>query len=75
MLPPEVLKVAPKEMAALFAPLTIKASLNLLMPIQWQGADGVLIPKSQSGSLSDISNRREILLAELPAKSMTARLR
>ena len=45
MLPPEVLLAAPAEMAALMAPLSIKASMNILMPIQWQGAHGILIPK------------------------------
>ncbi len=34
-----------------------------------------MVPKAPLGSPSDVSNRREILLGDVPVKSLTARLR
>ena len=75
LVPPKLLKAAPREVAAILEPLAIKIGLNVCAPAQWQGADVALIPKNPLASLTSAGNRREILLADLTAKAITARLR
>ncbi len=49
--------------------------MSVHTPREGKGADGAMVPKAPLGSLSDGSNRREILLGDVPVKSLTARLR
>ncbi len=75
LVPLELLIAAPREVAAILEPLAIKIGLSVCAPAHWQGADVDLIPKNPLGSLTSAGNRREILLADLTAKAVTARLR
>jgi hypothetical protein len=53
----------------------LKTGVNMLVPLQWQGADALMIPTAPLGSLTDVNNRIETILADLAIKAMTARLR
>ncbi len=75
LIPPELLKAAPREVAAILEPLAIKICLSVCAPAHWQGADVALIPKSPLGSLTSAGSGKELLLADLTAKAVTARLR
>ena len=66
-LPPELFRAAPQEMARLFHPLMVKATLCIAQPIQWRG--GVLFEAyKHSGSPSLAENYRSLFVSSVPGK-------
>ena len=70
----EVRKLCPDEFVSVFAPLHIKATLNLCAPLMWKGSMLHALFKN-SGSPSAVKNYRDICLGDPDGKDYGAHLR
>ena len=69
LLPPEIYKACPQEMAKIYMPLFAKTCLKLEQPLAWSG--GVLYELYKGSGAHDVmENHRSIFLASCPGKAL-----
>ena len=66
-IPPELLKAAAPEVAALFYPLVLKSSVRIQQPLQWKG--GILYESFKTSGRADLlENYRSLYISSVPGK-------
>ena len=63
----ELAKVDALGTANAFLPLAVKSSTRLWTPLQWRGGDVAMLIKSHTGAKNDLSNRRDVTMADFAA--------
>jgi len=67
-IPGDLFKAAPHEMARIFHPLEVKATITGQQPLQWKGALQVEIPKKNAQNKTGTATKRGIAVADASGK-------